>query len=239
MLSVEECIRKVVLFAMSNIPKSAKIAIISIVVFLVLMIVFGLIMFSGFIVDHSYSSEEIIRSPEITPTTNVGGVDNKVVYTNPKKEYSTAKLLYSSYNLEDRQKAYLGSDYEKYIGVINHAKSCYSEYLGDLPNAGLPKDDAVLYFEDLSSESLSRYGKAYIRDGLCLIGMYDKNVLVLSYKRWEGGKPRVVLVDSKELMFNTSRTTLYNFGDSIGVSLEKGKYFLEDTVEYTILYIRG
>ncbi len=218
--------------------KIRKYLAIVIVVVILAAIVYGLVTLAGVIVRKSYSSVELLDADNRGNVPDIDVVTN-IVYDNPDEKFSTVKVLYSDYNIEERQKEYLGSDYDVYKPVIDVAVSNYKSILDGVECVGRPENEMVMYAGDMTEESLEMAGRVELSKGLSVIGMYDGDVLVLSYERWKGGKPTIVLVDTGEMLFDTSSTALYSFGSGFSVVLEKGKYVADFNEGYTIIYIRG
>lgn len=218
--------------------KIRKYLAIAIVIVLLASIVYGLVALAGVIVRKSYSSVELLDADNRGNVPDIDVVTN-IVYDNPDEKFSTVKVLYSDYNIEERQKEYLGSDYDVYKPVIDVAVANYKSILDGVECVGRPGNEMVMYTGDMTEESLEMAGRVELSKGLSVIGMYDGDVLVLSYERWKGGKPVIVLVDTGEMLFDTSSTALYSFGSGFSVVLEKGKYVADFNEGYTIIYIRG
>lgn len=218
--------------------KIRKYLAIVIVVVILAAIVYGLITLAGVIVSKSYSSVDLLDSDSCGNAPDIDVVTN-IIYDNPDEKFSTVKVLYSDYNIDERQKEYLGSDYDVYKPVIDVAVSNYKSILDGVECVGRPGNEMVMYTGDMTEENLEMAGRVELSKGLSVIGMYDGDVLVLSYERWKGGKPVIVLVDTGEMPFDTSSTALYSFGSGFSVVLEKGKYVADFNEEYTIIYIRG
>lgn len=216
--------------------KPMKLAIALIVVIVIGAMLFGILSLTNSILNSSYKSEELVYTvPEAVDLVST----TKIVYTDPKAEFSTPLALYSNEDLKERQTTYLGMEYDKWMPIIEVAIKNHKSITGGLNSAGVPDEDDTLFEGEITTETLSSVGKLSLSDGLCLIGMCDDTTLVFAHGRTFAKKPTVVVVDASEMLLPTSRTKLYSFGDTFSVYLRKGCFSVDETDEYTILYIKG
>lgn len=215
--------------------KLSKRVIIGLCVVLVVSVILLLFKASIGIVRISYNSSELLG---VSNSEKIG-VSDSIAYKNPDSEYSLADVLYSDDDLDNRQKLYLGNDYNKWYPAIQTAVSHKDKYLQGLNSSGNPEECSVSYEGDIDCESLRSIGKVRIDESLTLVGMCDNTSLIFSYQRMSSVKPKLIFLDASERLFNTKRNVLYSFGDSIPICLKRGCFNVEDTDEYTILYVKG
>ena len=214
--------------------KPMKIVVFSIVAFVILSILVGLVALSDTIVRNSYNSDIFVEEPTLSISFAEA---TEMIFSDPDSEYSTVEVLYNSTHLSYRQEMYLGNDYSKWYPVIELAMNDYEEKMNGLPCTGSEVSD-VIYYGDLSADSLKAVGKVQLCESLTLVGMCNNHVLIFSYQRAYTEKPQLVVVDTTNMLFPTTRTALFNFGEEFSVLLKKGCFSVDDTENYSIVYIR-
>lgn len=196
------------------------------------------------IVDLSYDSMSVVgsREDEHAPDKKAdmrefGDIDDG--------EWGSAVVLYDGTNIEERQKKYLGDDYDKYIDVINKIEEDSDKEFENLPSE--PTEDTsnayncILGADDLSGSMLEEYGTVRTSSSLGVVGLYDSNrvVYVYGYPDEVSDSPVFVCADYSSEELNKSAVGLFDFGQSHSFVFKEGMYSVESVDGYEVIYARG
>lgn len=214
-------------------PMKVTVVIIAIIVICCMMV--GLFVLSKKIVDSSYNSAILI---ETVPQSSME-FSNHIVYNEVDSDYSTTKCLYLSDDLEERQKTYLSTEFDRWVDILDIATARYKYKLKGISSAGLVLEDDELFIDAVSTESVNAAERMSLSDGLELIGMCDNTTLMFAYKRAYSEKQTLIVVDASEMLFPTYRTEFYSFGEPFSVLLRQGCFSIDETDNYVILYVKG
>lgn len=215
--------------------KPMKVTVIIIAMIVICCMVVGLFVLSKKIVDSSYNSAILI---ETVPQSSME-FSNHIVYNEVDSDYSTTKCLYLSDDLEERQKTYLSTEYDRWVDILDIATARYKYKLEGISSAGLVLEDDELFIDAVSTESVNAAERMSLSDGLELIGMCDNTTLMFAYKRAYSEKQTLIVVDASEMLFPTYRTEFYSFGEPFSVLLRQGCFSIDETDNYVILYVKG
>lgn len=197
------------------------------------------------IVGLSYDSMSVVGNKEDDSATNKKASMREFKDTGNDSEWGSAVVLYDGTNLEERQKEFLGDDYDNYINVINKIEKNSEKKFNDLPDKPTENTsnayNCILGADDLTGNLLEEYGTVRTSSSLCVVGLYDSNrvVYIYGYPDDISASPVFVCADFSSAELNKSAIGLFDFGQSHSFVFRKGMYSVGSVDAYEVIYARG
>lgn len=222
-----------------------------IVVLFVCLFIFGVYRLSSFLVSKSVSSGKVVENVEKDKYRNkqsspdAESLDSDfIVYEDPEKDYSRVKVLFSNSDLEDRQKNFLGNNYDAYKSALKSVKDNYVETFKSIKD--VPEDINYSGYIDYNKSDINLFDRnfsstndiVYIRDRLSIIGMYGSYCIVYALDYGMTSDVRLIVVDYSNAELSTKSAGLFGFGQSKNVMIFSKYSKLEEGNGYKILYIK-
>ena len=221
------------------------------IVLFVILLIFGFYKLSSFLVSKSVSSSKVIEDVDAKKYKNKqespdieSEEDEYKVYVDPDAEYSKVTKLFSTENLEERQKTFLGNNYDAYKTALKDVEENYESIFESIPS--IPEDinysgyiDYLRSDIDIFDSSFSSSGDiVYLRDVLTIVGLYGTHCIVYALNYGLSSDIRLLVVDYTDAKLSTDYNSLYGFGQTKSVMLFSKYSKLISRDWYKILYLK-
>lgn len=146
-------------------------------------------------------------------------------FENPDSEFSKVDVLFSTDDLYDRQKDYLGGDYDLYASVLSEVEYNYESEFSSLPD--IDEEDMADwssnyydmnkgYVDIYSDDFLSGDKFAYLYNGVSIVGLHGTHCVVFkdSISDTNGYDLNLIAVDYTNSEFSTEVGDQFDFGQS-------------------------
>lgn len=213
-------------------------------------------MFARKIVNNSGMSFNDIKQEIITDDNDGGNMDNGTVekeFEEGTDKFRKATVLFDDSNLEERQKSFLGDDFNKYKTALLEIADTYQVVFDKIPDPDESLDysgytDFIKYGKDLfsgdyvgsdGSEGISEEEKEFIyipKGNVEVIGLYGEMCVVYRYKLDD--EIRLFVVDYTNSLLNTEVDDAIDFGDTVSLLLYQDNCLLLTRGNYKLLYLK-
>lgn len=217
---------------------------------IIILIGLGIWVISGRIVSVSEDSSRLLEeeTDEVeTEESSVLNIDEKVFIEGTEENgFARVSGLFSGVDLDARQKRFLGSNYERYVGVLDTISEEYIEVFSeildiksdpDLTDVRVLEKDRVNLFD---KETWEDTRCVYCEKGMTIVGLYGTHCVVYKYQYVpdDEGDLNFVVVDYTNAMLSMKNRVLFGFGQNKTVLMDPGYVKLVEGEGYSLLYVK-
>lgn len=217
------------------------------------VILLGIFFVSYKVVKTGYSSIKVVSKVEgenRSDKVSVNKVESKVfIDDDSEDDYKKTSVLFDSERMSDRQKAFLGDDYDRFEGVLSEIEGSYADEFGKLDYT---EGDEVDYKNDKSIEEVV-YGKynyleydkwkkfdtIYIRDTLSILGMYGSHCIVFGYAYPTNDRNELIVVDYTDVRLNPEVQDLFDIGQYKDIMIKMKSTRMVKVDGFDVMYAKG
>ena len=214
-------------------------------------------MFARKIVNNSGLSFNDVKHEVTSEGNDVGNTNGDMVVEKEFEEgtdkFRKATVLFDDSNLEERQKSFLGDDFNRYKTALLEIADTYQVVFDKIPDPDESLDysgytDFIKYGKDLfsgdyvgsdGSEGISDEEKEFIyipKGNVEVIGLYGEMCVVYRYKLDD--EIRLFVVDYTNSLLNTEVEDAIDFGDTVSLLLYQDNCLLLTRGNYKLLYLK-
>lgn len=219
----------------------------------IILLLLGIFFISYKIVKSGYSSVKIVSKVEgekESEKVSVNKVKSKeFIDDDSDDDYKKTSVLFDGERMKDRQKSFLGDDYDRFEGVFDIIEGSYADEISDLDYTD---GDEVDYKNDKSIEEVV-YGKynyidydawkefdtIYIRDTLSILGMYGSHCIVFGYAYPTNERNELIVVDYSDVRLNPEVKDLFDIGQYKDIMIRMKSTSMVEVEGFDVMYAKG
>lgn len=218
-----------------------------------LLLLIGIFAISYKLVKSGYSSVKVVSKVEgekESSKISVNKVESKVfIDDDSEDDYKKTSVLFDGERMQDRQKAFLGDDYERFEEVLNDIESSYADEISKLDYT---EGDEVDYKHDKSIEEVvygkynyldydawSKFDTIYIRDTLSILGMYGTHCVVFGYAYPTNDRDELIVVDYSDVRLNPEVPELFDIGQYKDIMIRMKSTSMVELDGFNVMYAKG